>query len=713
MASLSDLNILKEGDHNWVELDHFMTFLRKHSKPSDIPLRRSNIISQSTKLANGLLQEPNIKLNFMAVLKFIISHSDTLSVCKTLAKEIQSKVLKKTKQTVQSHETQTLFSLYQRIAVTEFTSISVVKDIQHLDIPSLHTEYKQSFDETSWLNICKFENFFSQFHYNYEEDFDKILLAKFKIYENLLSLKQIGQEMNKQSQKVITNRKIRQNVRDEYYDITVTGKQVHKPILIDVPLTSDIQEHFPNVVEEVIVSDHNHSTTNNSVYLFIELDMVFTDSDQQILNEISKWCISWLKRKHSLALKQIFFMVHGSLESYKSEGMISRFKLRDDLFSGKLKNNVYFVENIKISDDDIEVDDSSHCNTCFSSEGPKALDLANFDVFSEWQFDVPFSVQILLEHFLNKRSMNRLEKTDSKDDYLCKKLTRLYSIYDTLLNTLNKNHLGIIQESNTSEITMHYSNISSVFSVTGPSGTTSSLVSAEKKIKDRATEERCYFNTYLRQYQIRYDTAAGEVELNINLRDCYLNMMLDNLVRLTFKRDPNPGECRTNQLCMLPITLQGLPRDSVITDEWHDPAICDGSISCRCKLAITLDKGVMMEHLLIQSNREKEVHENFSSLCRWGAKVVWENVQNHNILEKLHLINPGAQLHSNNAVESNNIADGELSDIQSNSTVENVSKIQTIDDVETIEDSGSGFTPILYEDEVQDIVIEDIEDMNF
>ena len=75
MASLTDLNILKEGDHNWVE--HFMSFLRKHSKPSDNPLRRSNSISQSTKLENVLLQEQNINLNFMAALKFIISLCET------------------------------------------------------------------------------------------------------------------------------------------------------------------------------------------------------------------------------------------------------------------------------------------------------------------------------------------------------------------------------------------------------------------------------------------------------------------------------------------------------------------------------------------------------------------------------------------------------------------------------------------------------------
>lgn len=115
MASLSDINILKEGNHNWVELNHFMSFLRKHSQPSDVPLRRSNIIKQSKRLENGLLEELNMKLNFMAVLKFIISHSDTMSVCKTLAKEIESKVLEKQKQRVLSRETQTVVSLLDEI----------------------------------------------------------------------------------------------------------------------------------------------------------------------------------------------------------------------------------------------------------------------------------------------------------------------------------------------------------------------------------------------------------------------------------------------------------------------------------------------------------------------------------------------------------------------------------------------------------------------
>ncbi|CAC5394942.1 unnamed protein product [Mytilus coruscus] len=44
---------------------------------------------------------------------------------------------------------------------------------------------------------------------------------------------------------------------------------------------------------------------------------------------------------------------------------------------------------------------------------------------------------------------------------------------------------------------------------------------------------------------------------------------MDNLVRMTFRSDPLPGENRSGQLCTLPVTLQGLPKDSLVTDSWH------------------------------------------------------------------------------------------------------------------------------------------------
>ena len=58
--------------------------------------------------------------------------------------------------------------------------------------------------------------------------------------------------------------------------------------------------------------------------------------------------------------------------------------------------------------------------------------------------------------------------------------------------------------------------------------------------------------------------------------------MLDNLVRLTYVSDPNPGEKHSKQICTLPITLHGLPLDKEKTKSWH-LGECNGSQTYDCK----------------------------------------------------------------------------------------------------------------------------------
>jgi hypothetical protein len=44
------------------------------------------------------------------------------------------------------------------------------------------------------------------------------------------------------------------------------------------------------------------------------------------------------------------------------------------------------------------------------------------------------------------------------------------------------------------------------------------------------------------------------------------------------------------QICTLPITLKGLPKDAHIIDKWHDDNICDGTENCKCKEDVTPER---------------------------------------------------------------------------------------------------------------------------
>ncbi len=71
--------------------------------------------------------------------------------------------------------------------------------------------------------------------------------------------------------------------------------------------------------------------------------------------------------------------------------------------------------------------------------------------------------QIILETFLN---ISSLLQTDSLDQFLKGKLDYIQCMATCLINVLNRNHCGIIQEMNTSEVMVNYHNFSNTFHLT-------------------------------------------------------------------------------------------------------------------------------------------------------------------------------------------------------------------------------------------------------
>ena len=117
---------------------------------------------------------------------------------------------------------------------------------------------------------------------------------------------------------------------------------------------------------------------------------------------------------------------------------------------------------------------------------------------------------------------------------------------------------------------MNYHSVNKVFSITASTGTTLSLNAAERNLKTKSSSDKCYYNTYLRKYELEYDSQGGTKQGFVSLRDCFLVFMMDNLVRLKYHSDPNPGENRSMQICTLPLTLKGVPKDASVVETWHD-----------------------------------------------------------------------------------------------------------------------------------------------
>ncbi|CAG2191210.1 unnamed protein product [Mytilus edulis] len=201
----------------------------------------------------------------------------------------------------------------------------------------------------------------------------------------------------------------------------------------------------------------------------------------------------------------------------------------------------------------------------------------------------------------------------------------MYGCFDTLLNLLNKNYIGLLQDINSQELAMNYRSISTVFSFTSTSGATLSLNESEQRLKEKARSDLCYYNTYLKKHAIAYETVAGLIKKELSIRDCILILMMDNLVRLKYHNDPDPGESRSMQICTLPITVKGMPKDALIVESWHDEQVCDGTDSCVCKEDEQLTKEDLEDLVLTLSPVEVEVKNRFQQLMTWGyAKFLTE-----------------------------------------------------------------------------------------
>ena len=114
----------------------------------------------------------------------------------------------------------------------------------------------------------------------------------------------------------------------------------------------------------------------------------------------------------------------------------------------------------------------------------------------------------------------------------------------------------------------------------------------------------------------------------MNSAQCHIVVMLDKLVRLSFNNDPVPGDRRAKQKCLLPITLQGLPKDTLKASLCHDPDICilmtgTNISNCLCKAQSDLKSEEVDSYLITLRPNEESAWEKFTKLSTWGSPDMW------------------------------------------------------------------------------------------
>ena len=76
------------------------------------------------------------------------------------------------------------------------------------------------------------------------------------------------------------------------------------------------------------------------------------------------------------------------------------------------------------------------------------------------------------------------------------------------------------------------------------------------------------------------------------------------------------------QICTLPITIKGMPKDAAVVDSWHDHQIFDGTDACLCKVDQELTKEDFRQNVLHLNQAETDVKMRFQHLMNWGFASV-------------------------------------------------------------------------------------------
>ena len=534
LKKLGDLFLQQDIDKSWIPTEKFALFLNtsgndrcKRIKPSDV----HRLASIPTKLFEGKQY-----INKRSVLKFIFAHSHSNSVCDEIANDIADAIFE-TDDTEPEWETSRLDVYRKLLQSCIFESLSSdilnLTNISNFSFSADTLIYQDLFSEDEWRKICVFEcNLalcYPEFHSKSPLQQDEVRWA---FLELCISAQQVSSSIAVICKDIVKHRKLRQQCAESIDGVQIECMVPHIPKTVDYDIIHHVENRTGISIEAICV-DHPSSVQQNFVIVFIEMQR----SLFSFLHTVSNCIDEILLEFHHVRSQQVY-LEEGLLHKYRINAEVTRFSLRDDYLAGKLQSDITKVCHSEL-DDDISATGHDKCVTCFPPELPKPLSMDNFQIFEEWLLDVPLPIQGIFQAFINKRS---LEKSEGKT-FLSKKLKRLYLFFDGLLNTYNRNHMGILQIANTDELMMHHKSVTTVFDITGSAGVTRSFKHAERLLYPDAVEDYVYYNTFIRGTPVTYQTDAGLVTKAVKLKDSEIVIIIDNLHRLLSRSDPQPGLC--------------------------------------------------------------------------------------------------------------------------------------------------------------------------
>ena len=566
-----------------------------------------------------------MKISQASAYRYIFHHYDDYQVCKSLCDELMPSHNPKQAVEISSASQRSIYGLYKEVSKSFPKWLDTyIPDREYDGNTSLHETYREEFSESEWKAIKLFEYHFNKF-YNTPANasYETIVERKYSFFEMCKAMNEYGRETNKMGAKACRSNTLRKATSEAMNGVLIETEIKHRPEILEKCLATCIQDTFNISNHELMCLECMKSCSHEKgVHIYIvQIEEISTSDLITMLQAV-------LMREHNIVIQEIIFFKPGSLR-YSKEGKPRRLYMRDELSKRTFGNEIVNVIQMNNESEEINQDlvlEDQYCLNCFgefTNTLNRPLDLNHFDVFAEWKLEVPLPLQIFLERsFINKKTLQNETRSAYEE-----KIASLYCQVDALLNTLNMRYSGLTQDVNTDELLVNYHHISTVFNITSSCGISMSQRTGDRRLKEKADNELCYYKTYMRKYPLFYQiTEESHADIHqVSMKDCHTILMIDNLVFLAQRSDPKPNETKLDQICTLPITLKGIPRNSNDLLQWHGPN-CDMSSTCECMLREELLKDQIEDTFFVKTVAEKAAFSKFDREAVWGVGSLWSDI---------------------------------------------------------------------------------------
>ena len=620
IPALQHISCIEHEHHIYLDLDQFFKSLATEEKCLARSLPKDAFRQKFTK--SIICKDEKQYCRLTAILNYC--SSSTLATCKSICKQFEYKLVQTCSTPKETICEPTILGIYRNVATFDFGKVA--KHLKHAlehfnvdEIPSLYACHKENFSEFQWKKIRYFEwHYYLHVDHADDDSLDEAITKRENFLKQLSDLQHLSHLLTESAKQTIKRRKRRQTV-GSFNNIKLDyGTKSHIPDFIERDVLAEISELHPNVTGSVIV--HNCAPgcvfKEHGAHVYVDIGDGIED-----VETVTPLIVSTLSIKyHNLPCESVTYFDEPDISKHVKAH--NKFKAVDEIHKGTFNDKIQYVWHNETSHDTLEITQDTKCETCFPGENLKPLHWSTFEnVEEEWVTDVPLATQMLLESYINHVS---IRKSNDLDVFLKDKTMRLYGLYDSLLNTLNRTPFGILQELNTSEVMINYHNLTDMFQWTKVMGITKGQTAAEKEWKDRATNDLAYYNYAIRKWALSYETDAGLGEHAVSMRDCFKIATRDNLVTLTHRSNPEPGASRTGQVDTIQGTDLGVPKDSLVISQIHAENECDGSDgTCLCLHPVTLTKDDYQQGLLSFTRDEEHQMKKLRKLCTWGNLAIW------------------------------------------------------------------------------------------